>query len=121
MTGALDAFDWRVPVDEPSGALSRGEDIADLIAADEGEADIVVERAEPQEETTAAAQDFERLEAEEVAGPVTEAAPQAPQRDAAKTAADPKTAPSYTSSHAPDDPGPDDDDTLTSSSVRRAG
>lgn len=137
VTGALDAFTWRVPADEIEGGEERilGADLTEFIAS--GEPDTVIVKAEavalereakeqappkaaPPEDVAPAA----KASPPRQSPPTVEVSPDAPAKTAQPAAADrgreapqrterPKV---FTPPRAPDDPGPDpDDDTNTAS------
>lgn len=132
VTGALDAFEWRVPADEAEGGEERilGADLTEFIAS--GEPDTVIVKAEPAVLATEAKAD---VKTEAKAAPKTAAAeasvavPAAKVPAASVTEAEPVTKPAtrthdrsrdpaartersrvFTPPHAPDDPGPDASD-----------
>ncbi len=139
VTGALDAFEWRVPVDEPDGSEERilGADLTEFIAS--GETETVIVRAEPaavaQEEPAAPkaepaapkterkpVEDSPKRAAEPPKDEIVTAAPKAPKKKAAGGNSELRTeqAKIFTSPHAPDDPGPDlDGDEVIRASVSR--
>jgi HemY protein len=138
VTGALDAFEWRVPADEAEGGEERilGADLTEFIAS--GEPDAVIVKAEPVAIEREAAPPPKPApavsEAPVAAPPAKTPAPKAeavdvtPEPAATKPVAQPPTDRSrehsqrtertkiFTSPPVPDDPGPDPDDEIDPSS-----
>ncbi len=129
VTGQLDAFEWRVPVDEPDGSEERilGADLTEFIAS--GEPETVIVKAEP------VSIPKEDAPPPKPAAPPSDEKPAAPapkatsKEDAVVVDAEPATATArrtnsrggdsahrtartkvFTPPHAPDDPGPEPDD-----------
>jgi len=124
VTGALDAFEWRVPVEEPNGGEERilGADLTEFIAS--GEPETVIAKAEP---VAAAPKDVTPSDAvpeePKTAPPAAKTAPTDKGGAPAVAADAPKKSPPqaadkngdafsrtdrsriFTSPHAPDDPG----------------
>lgn len=123
VTGALDAFEWRVPVEDLEGGEERilGADLTEFIASGEpetviGKAETVAVAAAPAAPPAAPAPEPGAAKpAPPTAAPVDEAAAAVP---AARRAPDRSSEPAsrtersriFTSPHAPDDPGPEPDD-----------
>jgi len=125
VTGTLDAFEWRVPSDEPAGGEERilGTDLTEFIAAVEPDAVTAKAREIPAKpETPAAPQPsaVPEIEAAASPGPVegpAQPAPPVPARTSDRAPQRSEDAPRtdrtrvFTPQHAPDDPGPDGDAT----------
>lgn len=120
-TGTLDAFEWRVPADEVESGEERilGADLTEFIAS--GEPDAITIKAEPVKTApapeagppprpapTSAQPEAKPVPAEEVApaAPVVKPEP-SPPRGSPRVVERPRI---FTSPHAPDDPGPVDDE-----------
>lgn len=137
VTGALDAFQWRIPADEVEGGEERilGADLTEFIAS--GEPETVIVKAEavaldgggkgraqpkapppPASEVPAAAPPAPKAP---TGSDVADVTPEPPAPPSARSAERPKEPPQrterskiFTPPHAPDDPGPDpDEDTDT--------
>lgn len=125
VTGALDAFEWRVPADDTEGGEERilGADLTEFIAS--GEPTTVIVKAEAVAKPAPAAE----TDAGAAAAPPAEAAPPAKAEDPVTIVPEPVTEPIVPSGkrkaepalrterptifkppHAPDDPGPAADD-----------
>ncbi|HEX2840782.1 heme biosynthesis protein HemY [Hyphomicrobium sp.] len=128
VTGQIDAFEWRVPVDEPDGSEERilGADLTEFIAS--GEPETVIVKAEP---VSISREDTQPPKA--AAPTADEKAPAAPPQEAHKDDAavvEPEPTPAtrrtnsrgsdsahrsaptkvFTPPRAPDDPGPESDE-----------
>jgi len=133
VTGALDAFQWRVPVEEAEqggpAAVLGGASLGDLMAPDEPSTKIVgvpIEAERPQVvEASAAVAEGAALKP--ATKPVTKPATKDAGSHKADAASDVRGGDSkpavktaiYTAPHAPDDPGPLDDTPLDSRAPRR--
>lgn len=127
VTGTLDAFQWRVPADDAEGGEERilGADLTEFIASGEPDtvivkAEAVTQRDETPEPKAAAPAPAPKASTEPVTivpEPVTKPAV-APVKRKDEQKEHPKV---FKAPHAPDDPGPEDDDeAVGSSSGQRA-
>lgn len=125
VTGALDAFEWRVPADDVEGGEERilGADLTEFIAS--GEPETVIVKAEavtkqdqaPEPKAAAAAPETPTEPVTIVPEPVTKpAAPPIKRKD--EHAERPKV---FKAPHAPDDPGPETDDDPDGLTLRTTG
>jgi HemY protein len=123
VTGRIDAFEWKVPLEEVSGARPVLENriqtearLADGARSARPALDTADSVAKPQPEPVAPAAEPKPPTAPiapEAAAPAVDAAPLAPtdaptvSPDSAKTAVEPAAEPVTPLQHAPDDPGPE--------------
>jgi len=125
VTGALDAFEWRVPADDVEGGEERilGADLTEFIAS--GEPETVIVKAEavtkqdqaPEPKAAAAAPETPTEPVTIVPEPVTKPAV-APIKRKDEHAERPKV---FKAPHAPDDPGPETDDDPDGLTLRTTG
>ncbi|MBN8912259.1 MAG: heme biosynthesis protein HemY [Rhizobiales bacterium] len=125
VTGALDAFEWRVPADDVEGGEERilGADLTEFIAS--GEPETVIVKAEavtkqdqaPEPKAAAAAPETPTEPVTIVPEPVTKPAV-APIKRKDAHAERPKV---FKAPHAPDDPGPETDDDPDGLTLRTTG
>jgi HemY protein len=127
VTGALDAFEWRVPIEDFEGGEERilGSDLTEFIASGEPEAviakaetvsikpDLEVPTAKPAPEAKAEAPAPKTAPPKDI--PPAAAAPEKPTQHQTNHATEPakgrgERSKAFTPSHAPDDPGLDADD-----------
>jgi HemY protein len=125
VTGALDAFEWRVPVEDLEGGEERilGSDLTEFIASGEPETVIAKAQAvaiEPEADISRSAKAAPEPKSEmpaptppkgESLPPAATSEPQKSAPQAVKGSDAAKTRPRiFTPAHAPDDPGPDPGD-----------
>jgi len=125
VTGALDAFEWRVPADDVEGGEERilGADLTEFIAS--GEPETVIVKAEavtkqdqaPEPKAAAAAPETPTEPVTIVPEPVTKPAV-APIKRKDEHTERPKV---FKAPHAPDDPGPETDDDPDGLTLRTTG